>query len=354
MNPRPAHQPTLDTARGVACLCVFVQHAAILGDYGSYLGTHAVWLFFTLSGFVITMSLERLELASRRRALGRFYLLRALRIVPLYYALLLTLLAVGKLDIPARHFAFLLTIPSIPWGNLTHTAHLWSLCAEEQFYLFYPLVLLALPRRARAPCVAALVLALAFVVPRSAPWHGIPSADEAICTPQYLLLGCLAALVRHRVPRGAWLLTVAAALLALSGVATFTSRTSYTIAPMEVAGYAITILWLWRLEAGFARRVLSVGPLVALGRRSYGFYVLHWAVVEMCVQLWGQHPQRRLLNVTVGFVLALVAAWVAHAVIEQPFLRVADRMRARWRHSRHEDQHAQPVPAQSIRGEGVL
>ena len=168
-DPSPAsYWPALDGLRGLAILMVFGFHLPF-GPFRA--GSYGVILFFVLSGFLITTILLRELDQSNRVNLRRFYGRRARRLLP---ALIVVVIA---------HLIIQLTILGDPeewWGRtwpvlayisnyaelsgtpLWHMTHTWSLAVEEHFYLLWPLLLLAMPRRWRLRGTCAL--ALAFVL----------------------------------------------------------------------------------------------------------------------------------------------------------------------------------------------
>jgi peptidoglycan/LPS O-acetylase OafA/YrhL len=165
------YYPSLNGMRGIAVLLVMSFHFR-LNDFG-WMG---VLLFFVLSGFLIT---ERLQFAQTQNwSLGNqlkwFWRNRALRIFPLYFLFLLLLIvcfyffhAPANFDERAVYlFTFSFNLQRV-FGhafpqNLVY-GHLWSLCVEEQFYLFYPLLFfwLAKKRESKFPFVL-VVIAIVF------------------------------------------------------------------------------------------------------------------------------------------------------------------------------------------------
>ena len=152
--------PALDGLRGIAILAVFFYHyAAGLADRAPSGALHALgmifafgWsgvdLFFVLSGFLITGILY--DTQSDPHYYRSFYGRRVLRIFPPFYLLALIYLLLTPL-VGAHwrliHISYLLYLGfpfALIWPSLMQisplvlTAHLWSLCAEEQFYLLWP------------------------------------------------------------------------------------------------------------------------------------------------------------------------------------------------------------------------
>jgi peptidoglycan/LPS O-acetylase OafA/YrhL len=161
MNPQgkpSGYIPALDGLRGMAILLVLLWHCIPLSQ-SFFPGWAGVDLFFVLSGYLITGRL--LATKGRPGYLPNFYRNRALRILPLYYSVLIGFLIavhlfVQKKNLPEFSFytqhwqSFLLFLQNWPivFSGLPRNpslAHLWSLAVEEQFYLVWPFVILLIP-----------------------------------------------------------------------------------------------------------------------------------------------------------------------------------------------------------------
>jgi peptidoglycan/LPS O-acetylase OafA/YrhL len=187
-NERPAvgtgeRIVALDALRGAAILAVFFHHAAppaggfvhrqfTLGTL--HLGWAGVDLFFVLSGFLITGIL--LDTRGRPDYFQRFYTRRLRRIFPLYYLTLAVLMLVLPLvggqvareantvaSSQAWYWAYASNIKiALSGWNASYADHFWTLAVEEQFYMVWPLVVLATTARSLSRlCVAIVVLGLA-------------------------------------------------------------------------------------------------------------------------------------------------------------------------------------------------
>ncbi|SOE22855.1 Peptidoglycan/LPS O-acetylase OafA/YrhL, contains acyltransferase and SGNH-hydrolase domains [Spirosomataceae bacterium TFI 002] len=158
---------SLDGLRFLAVALVLVDHWSgdMLGFPASYLG---VCLFFVLSGFLIT----RILLAAKDKdlALGRghgfslkqFYIRRTIRIFPLYY-LVLAVLWIISFPAVREHFGVLVSYMTnnyIAYNSqwLGKVDHLWSLAVEEQYYLFFPFVLLFIPFKSVKQLLVGMIL----------------------------------------------------------------------------------------------------------------------------------------------------------------------------------------------------
>jgi peptidoglycan/LPS O-acetylase OafA/YrhL len=283
MPEQPGHRAQLDTVRFVAFLGVFIYHC----DEAAFpYGSLGVQLFFVLSGFLITRLLLLHETGSLRHDLGIFYVRRTLRIFPLYYLVLVVLLLASRLDHPWWHFLYLHNVLMFlqPGMSPGITGHFWSLSVEEQFYLLFPLLLLLAPVRSRLLLLLLLLVGssvarsiLLSLYPETRYWALLPVQCE------FLIWGALAGLFdvtqRDRpIPLGG-LLTVGLLLTALATVdqfGGFSRPNSLGLSQtLHGVGFALIVLSLWRLPEGRLLRLLTLPPLVYLGRISYGLYVFH-------------------------------------------------------------------------------
>jgi peptidoglycan/LPS O-acetylase OafA/YrhL len=299
---RLVHQPALDGLRGVAVAVVVLFHLDIGVFRGGYLG---VSVFFTLSGFLITSVLldewhERGDID-----LGRFYLRRLKRLMP---ASLLTLLSIVVLVVTGvlaksaqvRGDVMAAALNVFNWHELgsgdsyaalfqsrSSVAHFWSLAIEEQFYLAWPLVMLLLlrglhvGRRVLLGTIAALfVLSALSAIPADNDLTYFGTFTRAA----EILAGALLAAwmsTSTRVGWPTWWRHVGLPALGLVLVATLVTPTSSGWAYQGgLAAFSVVSVGLivGAHTDSVLRRMLAVRPLVALGRVSYGVYLVHWPV----------------------------------------------------------------------------
>lgn len=155
-SPSLPYMPALDGLRGVAVLAVLASHWIPQANRFGHVGLAGVYVFFVLSGFLITSLL--LDARDAREAgavtlgaaLRSFFGRRLLRIFPAYYfALIGSVLVWPKMfsaDLP-WNLAYLGNMRAVLLGKTTSINHFWSLAVEEQFYLFWPFVVMLVPRR---------------------------------------------------------------------------------------------------------------------------------------------------------------------------------------------------------------
>jgi peptidoglycan/LPS O-acetylase OafA/YrhL len=273
-----------DGIRFIAVALVLLHHFAPPLGTAISAGYFGVELFFVLSGFLITGILYNSKgslFSIYKKFMGR----RALRIFPIYYLLLLILLAAGE---PAVK-KYLLTLSTYTF-NYTIAAnklygipviHFWSLCVEEQFYILWPFVIVLLRPRFRW-----LMLTLTFIVlgcwmqmvlqvfPLSAQFNNYALYPRAYA----MALGGITALLCQRYPVApAWMQWIGIemlALLALGLSLAFPNPTMYMVAP-SVAAFFLAKLYYRHLHLHALDRLLQWNWVNYLGRISYGIYLYH-------------------------------------------------------------------------------
>lgn len=158
--------PDLDAVRAIAILMVIIGHWIPFGS-ADFLGFAGVTLFFVLSGYLISSILitykEKVEKGEKSKAwfFRTFFLRRSLRIFPIYYLYLIVLLCLGVdllWDGITYYFFYLGNHHIYLIGDFPALkAHLWTLAVEEQFYLFWPFLILFIPSRHLSKAILAFV-----------------------------------------------------------------------------------------------------------------------------------------------------------------------------------------------------
>ena len=365
-SPLVGHIHALDGVRGLAVAAVMVFHFVAHGPgYAAWptwfrntalAGWVGVDVFFVLSGFLITRIL--LTLRGRPGALRVFYVRRALRIFPLYYAVVAGAAAVllvrsrlHPLPIEWWNLAAVATyltnfnVAAQDWGAATFRSvqltHLWTLAIEEQFYLLWPVIVLYLPKRwTLIGCVGMIVLAPAIRVLMMR--GGADITDLYVLTPgrvDSLAWGALIAIVELIRPDSlrplAWTLLVAGVLCvaAIGGInhtvyehAPAVQRFGYTALAVASAG-AIGLCAAHALPGGI-RRLLAARPLTAVGRYGYAIYLFHLPLRGLASATWHAAGDDVLtLPQAIASTVVLVLASVGLAVLsfwsfERWFLRL--------------------------------
>ena len=338
------YRPSLDGVRGVAIILVVIHHLChIVPGFlryfgGGYLG---VDLFFVLSGFLITSLIIEEHDQFGSVSLSRFYIRRALRLLPAVAAALLAAVIIGSLlgfsfiDITPLRFASILGyftnwVRAYEAPDMWFLGHFWSLAIEEQFYLLWPaflIGLLALPRKSVLTIVVTLVagsatLMMVLYLSGTDPQRIFAGSDTRAFQ---LLTGCLASMTLHRERLPAWLSeksrnALASASLVLLVGAFVIARPELPV--MYVAGHQVITLCAALLilhvtvDRSAISRLLQSRILIWFGKRSYGLYVWHFPIFYVIAKL--EMPWLAPLAVA----LAVAACVLSYRFIELPFLRM--------------------------------
>jgi peptidoglycan/LPS O-acetylase OafA/YrhL len=270
------HIPQLDGMRGLAIFLVLLAHSAVefihvpafrwIDGYGDL----GVKLFFVLSGFLITGIL--LNTKSTPHFFRNFFARRALRIYPLYYALLGFVIFSGVVHQHAvRWWPYMFYLSNIVYGHTVEPSPLaptWSLAVEEQFYLVWPFVVSVMSRRAlERLCIGMIVGAIALRLTGFLFLHNtllqldalgagalIACRADKIASwrPYAILVACVLPL-GLKLPPGLWN-SVSQTVQALGGAALLIILLDGTILISQIS---------------------CTPPLRYLGKISYGVYLLH-------------------------------------------------------------------------------
>jgi len=309
-------------------------HRSLLG------GGFGVFLFFTLSGYLLYLPFARRSFgAGRPVELGRYAWNRALRILPLYYVVAVTYLAVYRA--PARHWlVFLLFLENFSRGTVAQVdGPMWSLVVELTFYLFLPLLAAGLAWASRRSLPAAFgwvgVLGLGAGVYR---WVAFlhPAHPGALvqynfpATFYFFVPGLLLALLKVALERRGdqrplsgpwgrpwlWLLTSAA------GWAVVFDHYSWDLI-LGPASFLLLGSCVLPLRPSVVVRALGWRPLAGLGTASYSLYLWHLPIVyELSHHRLGGYVGQLIIAGSTCVVVALVS----YRLVELPFLR----FRTRW------------------------
>jgi len=345
-----------DGVRAIAFLMVFISHKTTLPHHDSY-GSVGVWLFFVLSGMLISSILSEMRgkveagVQSSWRSMGDFYLRRSLRIFPLYYVCL-GVFALGSLFTSFAGFSrpeaaiyalygsdvyFEMT----PTANHGHFGHLWSLSAEEQFYLLFAPILLFTPRR----YLARICLGIMFAAAAMLVWLVLvkthPNAihvNPLIAFGMLAVGGFVASLKNFRPP--AWLVSApaqAAAGLALIVIPFVFGyfRTEWNIwGPLTCLVAGLFLFQIARNQPTPVVAFLDWWPLRTLGRVSYAAYILHqfihfYDIQKVFHKLHMEVNAPPAVQFGLELAITIALATLSWHVFERPLLRWGARLTAR-------------------------
>jgi peptidoglycan/LPS O-acetylase OafA/YrhL len=336
--------PSLDGLRAIFLCLVVTVHLRTFSqniDIQYAIGFGGIFVFFVMSGFIIT----RLLLEERQQtgdiALGAFYCRRGFRIFPALLAYLCGIALLHSLGLASC------TVKALLWGltflgnyrpasSLT-VGHLWSLCVEEQFYLLWPLIFsrLSIKNASRllviVICIAPIVRLI--LVARGATWATLHHHTESVA--DSIAMGCLLAIIQPRLhlhptyqrfTRSYLCLLVPIVALAATweGSPLFYQGLGKTILFLSIAlGIDISI----RCSESIWGRFLNNVVLVKLGMWSYSLYLWQqvFTLQRPGTQPYAWFPMNIALTLSVGV--------ASYYFLERPSLRWGLALVARRQHT---------------------
>lgn len=343
----PHYRPDIEGLRALAVTSVVLYHANISGFSGGFVG---VDIFFVLSGFLITGLLVRELDRTGRVDLAQFWARRARRLLPVAALVLVVVAVVGTWTIPpmdrrdaglgivtaavyaanwffARRRLDYLSSDDAPSPVL----HYWSLGVEEQFYLLWPLVVVALAMsgrhsvgRVRTRLLAGVgVLSaasfIASIAMTSAEWQPVAFFGSPTRVWQ-LGAGAILSIAMMRDAQPSRTTANVLGVLGISGISLSVALMhdaaslglgypgylamvpTVSVVAVVVAGYRSWCFSSW----------LGSPPMTWLGRLSYGWYLWHWPALLLAREQASTAERLLLLGA------ALVVAWVTYHVVENP------------------------------------
>lgn len=382
---RLPYLPGLDGLRAIAVVAVMIYHANHKWLEGGYLG---VEVFFVISGYLITLLLIGEHERTGTVNLGEFWKRRFRRLLPaLYVALMLVAVYVTLVYISRREeirgdFVAAITYVSNWYQILVGQGygagekfvplrHLWSLAVEEQFYLVWPLVMLALLRRSRGrlPSVGLKLILASITIAVLVAVIYVPGATAATCDVEGFRNGwatvagkCIN--VNETLYLGSF--SRAGGLLLGSGFAMLWRPLAVVRGPLRdkgrrldvlaviglgVIGFLVWTMWLFEgqvynpalFRGGFmligvatllliaavthpgavAGDLLGNPVLAWIGKRSYGLYLFHWPIYQIIRKQ--ANIQLTLPQLLVALAITVPITEASYRFIESPVRRGALR-----------------------------
>ncbi len=350
----PLTIPSLDGFRAVAVLLVFVGHGFTAPRI--WPGHVGVTIFFFLSGYLITTLLRREYAASGRISLQKFYLRRALRILPPAYITIIAAIVIGAIG--------LLPATTDIWGVLAEvfnytnyyivvvgheglppeTSQLWSLAVEEHFYLVFPAALILMLRKQLSITVIGRILLIAVAI---APLWRIAltvggadfyrlytSTDTRFDT---LLAGAAMALLWNPALGDRFVVRVSertlAAVLVPAGAVVFAATSlvgaewfRLTIADtIQIICLVPIFWWLITKPQSWVGKIFNSRVVVRIGLLSFSIYLVHRLVLALTHTVIAFNP----LNDFVALIVTIAIAQLIYWLVEKPLGRVRKRLETR-------------------------
>ena len=326
------YRPDIDGLRALAILPVVWFHSDLPGLSGGFTGVDT---FFVISGYLITLIIHR-EVGAGKFSFARFYERRVRRIAP---ALLLVtaaatvagyvlLLPYELENFGASALAALGMVSNVYFwrtggyfalaDGVTPLLHSWSLGVEEQFYLLFPAALLVSERFNQTKRAIAVLAFASFALclvgtvrSPAAAFYLLPPRGWELMIGAALAVGLIAVPDRLKGPAGA---LGVAMLIAAAFLLSETEPYPGWRALIPTIGAALVI---GAGPATAANRLLSIAPLIYIGRISYSLYLWHWPVFVF-MRHWRAHPHLPPLWALAGIALALGLAALSYHWIERP------------------------------------
>jgi peptidoglycan/LPS O-acetylase OafA/YrhL len=387
MKSVPSKIPSLDGVRAISFLIVFVAHAG-LDRYVP--GAFGLYVFFILSGYLITTLLIREDQMSGFISLPLFYARRTLRIFPPLYTVIglalfylwvtrqlagITFSGVMSQLLYYSNYDNLL-FHGRPPGVIPGLGPLWSLAVEEHFYLLFPPLAVFLLHRLRLSyqrvtiillsiCLADLAWRIFVVVhfPRLLPsgvafsWaeHGSDTRADSI------LFGCALAFF-ERTERSLLVfesrklqrVIVPGCLVILLSTFTFRSELFRATARYTLQGVALAPLLYYVVHQPrtLAGKLLNSRLLSWIGAMSYSLYLVHYMALT---EIQKHFPSLGIVSRgAIGLAISIILAEVIHVAVETPTGKLRGRMKRTSASTRVRGRTEEPVkpslePAAEIR-----
>lgn len=339
----PKYRPDIDGLRAVAVISVVIYHAFPSLIKGGFIG---VDIFFVISGYLISTIIFK-SLDQGTFSLLEFYKRRAKRILPSLFIVLITCLLFGWFVLLADEFNQLAkhvlggsTFVSnlILWGESGYfdassetkpLLHLWSLGIEEQFYIFWPIILLVIrPKKFGLISTILVVLALSFSY---SYWTSKVDPVAAFYSPLArsweLMFGCVIAWLNVYKSRiGKFNLpAISNNFISLLGFSMITygfleidkdtSGFPGIWALLPVIGTSIIIFS--GPDSFLNKTILSHKALIQIGLISYPLYLWHWPILTYLRVINSNEPPHYIVRV-LAVIASVIIAWLTVEIVEKP------------------------------------
>ena len=354
----------LDHLRALAIIIVFVYHYSMFGHpaglheyFGSW-GWTGVDLFFVLSGFLIGGQLFAKIARDQQVSYGEFYVKRSLRILPAYFAVLALYIAIPgfkeRSQLPPlwRMFTFTQNF-GLDIAKEGAFSHAWSLCIEEQFYLFLPLLIIglhAIKAHKKAIYILPALFLFGFAI-RTYMWYDVIPQQESFGKAYYmyiyyptwsrldgLLSGVALAAFYYFKPQSWQKLTAKGnriffIALALLAGAWFIAHDDHQYElrgaifgyPAIAIAYGALVLaalsptcFLYKYSSRITRLIATL---------SYSIYLTHKQLIHLTHEFLQPRgiDNDSYTSFWISTAVALLGGWLLHLIVEKPFLRLRDR-----------------------------
>jgi peptidoglycan/LPS O-acetylase OafA/YrhL len=357
-TPSMSRIPSIDGLRALSIFLVLalhtLQHFGISHHvsfmwYAIFDGGTGVYIFFVISGYLITSLLLNEQQKRGSVSMRGFYLRRAMRILPPLYVYVAVIALLGwagrlvldRIDILSSLFFVRNYVSSSMWS----LEHFWSLSTEEQFYLIWPTILLLYLRKhglAGRLAAGKFALVVILVSPFVRVFCYRYATNQYVHDPygfhmnaDCLMFGCIVALLQgtphferlYAFATKIWWIPPAVILLSDTLSARFQN---YWQMPFGFtfcgAGIAFFLLWCVRNPTSIVGRILNARPVVHIGHLSYSIYLWQTLFLHyLNVTVFGS-SLKFLTIFPISWLAILCVAEMSFYLVEQPSLRLRGRL----------------------------
>lgn len=334
----PKYRSDIDGLRAIAVLSVLFFHSGISIFSGGYVG---VDIFFVISGYLITSIIVR-EIANDDFSISRFYERRFRRILPALFVVVVVSLSAGSfllmpngvIDLGKSAIATALFSSNMLFyiesgyfdiaAEMKPLLHTWSLAIEEQYYIFFPLLLILIAKTDARHYLRWLVIlsVLSFVtcivltdIMPSAAFYWIPTRAWELFIGSILALNVIHKPYNRLVRE---IYSVLGIVMISYSIFQFSTETSFPgmAAVLPTVGAALIIL-SGTGGPSFVSNVLSFRPMVFIGLISYSLYLWHWPIIVYTKIYAIKEPTLSVM--VVMFTLIFILSVLSWKYVESPF-----------------------------------
>jgi len=372
------HIPALDGLRAIAIIWVMLHNGTLdklislqtIPEKAITLIMNTGWMgvqmFFVLSGFLITGILLDAKKNNHNNIYKQFYMRRVLRIFPIYYVFLILafIAAVSLQNTPSwlnlaydhKWWYIFYTINWIQAFEKVGFSHFWSLAVEEQFYIFWPVIIISLSAfRLYATCLLLITLSITFRLALTI--YDLKFAESAayvftLSRLDALAIGSLLAITLRdesmfiKTRKSMFyimIISIIYILLTLASTHSFDPvSTSWTVLNQTMAALLFVSLIYYSLDINstlkYSRihiRILSLNWMRSIGKYSYAMYIFHLPVAFLLhnhlsndfLTIFSFAGDSKniivfTLDLLLLFILTYCLAWCSWRLIELPFLNL--------------------------------
>lgn len=322
-----------------------MKYPFIMQHYFLVWGVTGVMIFFSISGFLITYLLLNEKKANGRINFRNFLIRRFLRLFPPLFVFFIVLLVLMQFNLVSKnHYALLISFVYLynfvsRHNYVTELAHTWSLGVEEQFYLFWPLVINYITKLKNIFFVSLLIILLCFIIYLFYP--ALINASSVIrylsenyfidrwffpaCLP--IMIGALSAIALMSkkdklqfIFSKKYLMPVIAFLLYFSSV--FINIPSQLIYLFGPTGVCLTLLWIYFNQESMLVKVLEFEPVAFIGKISYGIYIYQGLFLRT-----GPGGELFIQQFPVNICLVLIMSVLSYFLLEKKIIKYKEKFK---------------------------